>query len=250
TKNVMARLLAASPIFKPESELTLYPLVPVRVEQDFDSAAFCFVQPDGLTHAFLGVHPGNKLFPDKFPPFREEGGKEQVTSWLGVRAPTFQLAEKRKAAILGAFALTLPRHERKMFSGRHNFGGRCTSSSKEVTESVREAAVPPLSHDAALEAKDHPWLSVLTQKLVSADNTDIKHCRALEYFYRAWPLPPNESFSHLFMSLDAIFGDANAATQVVIDALTQHGGTAFPYERLRLLLGFRNSVLHGGAPAG
>ncbi|WFU33659.1 hypothetical protein QA635_04210 [Bradyrhizobium brasilense] len=35
TKNVMAGLLAGSPMFTPSTELTLYPLVPVRVEQDF-----------------------------------------------------------------------------------------------------------------------------------------------------------------------------------------------------------------------
>lgn len=248
TKNVLAGLLAASAIFKPQNELTLYPLLPVRVEQDFESPVLCFLQPTALTHAFLGIHPGNRLFSDKFPPFGEEGCKEQVTSWLGVRAPTFQVAEKRKGAILGAFALTLPRYERKLFSGRHNFGGRCTISAKGATESFGEAAVPPLMHNATLEAKDHPWLTLLSRKLLSEDNADIKHCRALEYFYRAWPLQPNESFAHLFMSLDSIFGDANAATQAVIDALTKHGGTAYPYERLRLLLGLRNSVLHGGAP--
>lgn len=108
--------------------------------------------------------------------------------------------------------------------------------------------MPPLMHDATLEAKDHPWLTVLAQKIVSENNTDIKHCRALEYFYRSWPLQPNESFSHLFMSVDSIFGDASAATKAVIDALTKHGSTAFPYERLRLLLSLRNSVMHGGAP--
>jgi hypothetical protein len=247
TKNVMTGLLASSSIFKPASELTIYPLVPVRVEDDFESTAFSFIRPASLTHVWLGIHPRNSLVPDRFSPFREDAHRELVTSWLGVSAPTFQLAEKRKGVILGALALTLPRHERKLFSGRHNFGGRCTFSS-QVTESFGEPSVPPLMHDATVGAKDHRWLTLLAQKVISEANTDVKHCRALEYFYRAWPLRPNESISHLFMSLDSIFGDASAATQVVIDALAKHGGTAFPYERLRLLLGLRNSVLHGGAP--
>ncbi|WFU33658.1 hypothetical protein QA635_04205 [Bradyrhizobium brasilense] len=145
----------------------------------FESAAFCFLQPAAITHERLGFHPGNKLSPDKFPPFMEGHGKEQVSSWLGVRAPTVELAERRKATILGALALTLPRYERKLFSGRHNFGGRCTLSSRGV----------PLMHDATVQAGDHPWLTLLAQKIVSEDKADVKHCRALEYFYRAWPLP-------------------------------------------------------------
>jgi len=34
----------------------------------------------------------------------------------------------------------------------------------------------------------------------------------------------------------------------VIDAIKQNGETEFAYERLRLLLRLRNSVIHGGAP--
>ncbi|MBB5048538.1 hypothetical protein HNR60_003305 [Rhodopseudomonas rhenobacensis] len=248
TKDVLAAALAESLIFKPPTELTLYPLVAVRVDQDFESGTFCFIQPSALTPARLGIHPRNTLFPDKFPPFNERGRKEDVLSWLGVSAPTFAIAEKRKAAVLGALALTLPRHERKMFSGRHTYGGRCTVSARGATESFGETNVPPLMHDAVVEAQDHPWMAVLAAKLLSGDNTDKRHCRALEYFYRAWPLDPNESFSHLFMGMDSIFGDSSQATQAVIEAVTKHGGFAFPYERLKLLLGLRATVIHGGAP--
>lgn len=249
TKDTLAAVLAESPIFKPPAELTLYPLVPVKVEANFEAEPFCFLKPAALTPERLGIHPRNALTPDQFPPFRDQRArKEQVTSWLGVGAPTFAIAEKRKAAILGALALTLPRHERKMFSGRHSYGGRCTVSAKGATESFGEANAPPLMHDAVVEAQDHPWMTVLAAKLLSAENTDKRHCRALEYFYRAWPLAPNESFPHLFMGLDSIFGDSSQATQAVIDAVTKHGGFAFPYERLKLLLGLRATVIHGGAP--
>jgi hypothetical protein len=158
------------------------------------------------------------------------------------------MAEKRKAAILGAVALTLPRHERKMFSGRHNFGGRCTFARSGVTESFGDPAVPSLMHNATIEACDHLWLKRLGEKLASDDNTDVKHCRALEYFYRAWPLKPNESFAHMFMAMDSIFGDPSRATQAIIEAATKHGLQTFPYERLRLLLSLRATVIHGGAP--
>lgn len=247
-KNVLAGHLVTSPIFTPETGLTLYPLVPVIVQEDFDGQAFSFLRPASLTHAWLGIHPSNPLSPDHFSCVSPERSRELVASWLGVRAPSFEMAEKRKAAILGAIALTLPRHERKMFSGRHNFGGRCTFARVGVTESFGAPAVPPLMHNATIEACDQPWLTRLGEKLASADNTDVKHCRALEYFYRAWPLKPNESFSHLFMAMDSILGDPGRATQAIIEAATKHGFQAYRYERLRLLMSLRASVIHGGAP--
>jgi hypothetical protein len=247
-QNELAGYLVASPIFTPEAGLTLYPLVPIVVQEDFNGRAFSFLRPAALTHTWLGIHPSNPLSPDHFSCVSPNRGRELVTSWLGVRAPNFEIAEKRKAAILGALALTLPRHERKMFSGRHNFGGRCTLSSAGITESFGDPAVPPLMHDATIEGQDRPWMERLGEKLVSEDGIDVKHCRALEYFYRAWPLKPNESFSHIFMAMDSIFGDASRATQAIIDAVTKHGTAPLPYERLRLLLSLRATVVHGGAP--
>jgi hypothetical protein len=247
-KNVLAGHLAASPIFTPEIGLTLYPLVPVVVQEDFDGTVFSFLRPSSLTHAWLGIHPSNPLFPDHFSCVSPNRNRELVTAWLGVRAPNFEAAEKRKAVILGALSLTLPRHKRKMFSGRHNFGGRCTLSSTGVTESFGDPPVPPLMHNATIESCDQPWLERLCDKLVSENGADVKHCRALEYFYRAWPLKPNESFSHIFMAMDSIFGDASRATQAIIDAAAKHGAETLPYERLRLLLSLRATVIHGGAP--
>ncbi|MDE5453258.1 hypothetical protein GWE18_10330 [Bradyrhizobium sp. CSA112] len=247
-KNVLAGHLAASSIFTPETGLTLYPLVPVVVQEDFDGAVFSFLRPASLTHSWLGIHPSNPLSPDHFSCISPDRKRELVTAWLGVRAPNFEVAEKRKAAILGALALTLPRHERKLFSGRHNFGGRCTFSSSDSTESFGDPPLPSLMHDATIEGHDHAWLHRLGEKLTSEDGTDVKHCRALEYFYRAWPLKPNESFSHIFMAMDSIFGDASRATQAIIDAAAKHGADTFPYERLRLLLSLRATVIHGGAP--
>ncbi|MBV9484349.1 MAG: hypothetical protein JO249_26885 [Acidobacteria bacterium] len=247
-KNVLAGYLVASPIFTPETGLTLYPLVPIVVEEDFDGPEFSFLKPASLTHAWLGIHPSNPLSPDHFSCVSPDRNRELVAAWLGVRAPTFEMAEKRKAAILGALALVLPRHERKMFSGRHNYGGRCTFARSGVTESFGAPAVPPLMHNATIEACDQPWLKLLGEKLSSSDNSNVKHCRALEYFYRAWPLKPNESFAHIFMAMDSILGDPGRATQAIIEAATKHGFETYPYERLRLLMSLRASVIHGGAP--
>ncbi|MGE0288553.1 MAG: hypothetical protein AB7I42_19150 [Bradyrhizobium sp.] len=247
-KNVLAGHLLASPIFTPEIRLTLYPLVPVSVQEDFDGPEFSFLRPASLTHAWLGVHPSIPLSPGHFSCVSIDRSREPVAAWLGVRAPNFEMAEKRKAAILGALALTLPRHERKMFSGRHNFGGRCTFARSGVTESFGDPSMPPLMHNATIKAYDQPWLARLGEKLASGDNTDAKHCRSLEYFYRAWPLKPNESFPHIFMAMDSILGDPGRATQAIVEAATKHGLQTFPYERLRLLMSLRATVIHGGAP--
>jgi hypothetical protein len=179
-QNELANYLIASPIFTPEAGLTLYPLVPIVVKQDFDGVAFSFLHPVALTHAWLGIHPSSKLSPSHFSCVSPDRSRELVTSWLGVRAPNYEIAEKRKAAVLGALALTLPRHERKMFSGRHNFGGRCTLSSAGFTESFGDPSVPPLMHDATIEDQDRPWMERLGAKLVSGDGIDVKHCRALD----------------------------------------------------------------------
>jgi hypothetical protein len=61
-------------------------------------------------------------------------------------------------------------------------------------------------HDATVEEQDHPWLSRVAAMLASNDNDDQRHCRALEYFYRAWPLDPRQRFPLLFMALDSILG--------------------------------------------
>lgn len=48
--------------------------------------------------------------------------------------------------------------------------------------------------------------------------------------------------------MDSILGDPSRATQAIIDAVTKCGTAALPYERLRLLMSLRATVIHGGAP--
>jgi hypothetical protein len=96
--------------------------------------------------------------------------------------------------------------------------------------------------------KDHSWLAVLASKLLNTNQDIRRQIRALEYYYRAWPLDASERFPWLFMALDAIFGDAARATEAVVDAIGIHAKGDFKYARLRLLLGLRSSVIHGGAP--
>ena len=248
TKNTLAAALVASTLFTPEAELTLYPLQPIQVNADFECPSFFFLKPASLTHARLGIYERNILANNKFPPLRAEGRKDEVSAWLGVRSPAEQISAKMKAVILGALALKLPLHERKMFSGRMVSGGRCTINKRGITESFGPSHVPPLMHDIAVEASDRGWLSRVDELVASSGDEERKYCRALEYFYRAWPLDPRQRFPLLFMALDSVFGDAGRATQAVLDALMKYGETQFPPERLRLLFKLRGSVIHGGAP--
>jgi hypothetical protein len=88
----------------------------------------------------------------------------------------------------------------------------------------------------------------MAQKLSESDAKTRKQLRALEYYYRAWPLDAIERFPWLIMALDAVFGDASQATQAVVEALGSLPGNEFGYDRLKLLLKLRGSVIHGGAP--
>jgi hypothetical protein len=75
-----------------------------------------------------------------------------------------------------------------------------------------------------------------------------RQVRALEYFYRAWPLDESERFPWLFMALDALFGEKNRHTELMIAGVTKYASSEFNNERLKLLAQLRGSVIHGNAP--
>ena len=241
---------AVSSIFNMQDALTLYPLVPVTVENDFDSEPFFLVKPVSLNSARVGPNAQRWIVPDEFPPVIDSKmRKEKPSSWLGIRSPIIQASNKMKAAILGAVALTPHPNYRHQFSMRHNFGGYCTLEGGGWRLRYGEGAhMPAMSNDIIIRTPDHTWLAILAPKLLAPEKEARRQVRALEYFYRAWPLDAPERFPWLFMALDAIFGDASQATQAVVDAIGQHSDTSFDYKRLRLLLSLRGSVIHGGAP--
>jgi hypothetical protein len=249
-KDDLAAALAVSPIFAPRNELTLFPLSVVTVEADFDSAPFFLVSPQSLDGARLPEGSEEKwIVSTRFPPVRDWKGKTGTPSaWLGVRSPAVQASQKMKAAILGALALTpLPAY-RHMFSGRTVLEGRCTIGAAGVTSSFDDTHTPPMMHDLVIGENDHRWLSALSEKLQSGERATRRQLRALEYFYRAWPLAPSERFAVLCMTLDAVFGDANHASQAVIDGVRTAIGDHVSDVRLRRLMDLRASVIHGGAP--
>jgi hypothetical protein len=136
-----------------------------------------------------------------------------------------------------------------MFSGRQMFGGRCTiAEDGRTTVSLGEPHTPALMHNIAIREQDATWLNVLASKLLSNEKVATRQIKALEYFYRAWPLDPAERFPILCMALDAIFGESHQATKSVINGIRSTLGPHVSEPRLRLLMDLRNSVLHGGAP--
>jgi hypothetical protein len=249
SKGEFSAALTSSLIFVPKVALTLFPLVPIRANDNFDSDIFFLIAPSSLDGSRIprGI-PEREIKSEQFPPLTYWDGKaERPASWLGVRAPTIQISIKIKSTIVGALALTASQGDRYLFSGRHIFGGYCILD-KTATVTFGESHVPPLMHDILIDRSDHEWLQILASKLDSQLEGDRKQMRALEYLCRAWPLADAQRFPILFMALDAVFGDVGRATQAVIDAISRQLPMQFDAKQLKLLLGLRASVVHGGAP--
>jgi hypothetical protein len=249
TKARLAEAIVASDLFAEPSHLFAFPLVVVRIEHEFECPTFFLVKPDGLTLERLPPgYVAADLQVESFPPFRRwDGTRNSPGSWLGIWAGTLEVAKRNRAAILGALALLPHRFERYLFTGRKLFGGLCTFDGS-LTMTSSDPHTPALSEDIVIGTSDQPWLTILAEKIASPAKFDKRHMRALEYFYRAWVPDPTRRFPTLFGALDAIYGDAGRATQSVIEAVGPMMGPAYDYDRLKLLLGLRASVIHGGAP--
>jgi len=249
-KTALADALAASAIFKPGSALTLFPLLPVRVDASFESERFFLVHATDLLSCKLpyGVKQSD-IDSDRFPPLMSwDGRKQPVASWLGVRAPLPLVSQKMAAAILGAIALTpLPR-QRYLFSGRTMFGGQCTATDVWSISFGDEPHTPPMMHDIVLTGSDHGWLEMLAALFDASDKHSRKQLRALEYFYRAWFLDPTERFPALCMALDSLVGASARHTTEAVEYVKKSIHTPIDDVRLRLLMRVRGAVIHGAAP--
>lgn len=249
-KAELAGALASCALFQPAEELTVFPLVPVVVNTSFRSDQFFFSSSQAKNSFFLDDERLRREFDTKnFPPligFR--GTIRKPNSWLGVYSPDYRAALKARSSILGALALTAKPHYRHMFSEREVFGGRCSISKEGMTYSFERTHTPPCMHDIQVTDMDAGWMTILSDKLRTADKEVARELKALEYYFRAWPLSPEERFPVLCMALDAIFGDANNATQAVVDGVNETLGVAASAEQLREILSLRASVIHGGAP--
>ena len=194
TKAALAQALSTSQIFSPTDKLSLFPLVPVIIKENFTSGPFFLRTPESLYDEFDQDYQ-RYIDPHIFPPLKDGKYAPKLPSaWLGIRSPISQASIKMKAAILGSFALTLPRRYRHTFSGREMFGGICTINNGTNVSFGGDPHTPPLMHDLIIRPLDQPWLNILASKFASNAKEDRRYLRALEYFYRAWPLGLPERF--------------------------------------------------------
>lgn len=242
----LASALQASALFSPAIYVTVFPLVPITVQEDFESEAFFLVKPTSLGPAHVGS--SGDLRSEQFPPVPYwEGRVERPTAWLGVRAAAEQSAKRTRNVVLGALALLPHPRERHMFSGRSMFGGTA-SFNNGWTFSFGAPVTPALMEDLTVGSADLSWLALLSEKIGNSADSVRRQMKALEYFYRAWPLPEVERFPVLFMALDAVFGAASLHTQAVANAVGAEFGAEYNVARLKLLMKLRAAVIHGGAP--
>jgi hypothetical protein len=245
-RDQLARLLASCPLLSPTDFPTIYPLVPIIVKADFETQPFFLISAESLSPRLVGMERG--LAPTQFPPIASwEGRIERPASWLGIRSPAQSSANRMRNVVMGALALLPHPLERHMFSGRHMFGGS-VSFRESVSFLFGRPCTPAMSENLMIEPSDAPWLELLALKLIDSSVPVRRQMRALEYFYRAWPLPEVERFPVLFMALDAVFGDASHHTQAVVDSIGSSIGAGYDVKRLKLLMKLRAAVIHGGAP--
>ncbi len=246
TREKLIQALGSSDMFSPRDFVTLYPLIPITIENDFASNPFFLVDPKSLLTQDIDL--SHDLVPDQFPPFKGwKGITKKPSSWLGVRSPAAESSEKIRNAVLGALALLPHRDERYVFSGREMFGGSvCLQDEWKVT--FGSPSTPALMENIKLGIDDQPWLSLLAEKIVCTQDHVRKQLKALEYYYRAWSLSEIQRFPVLFMALDALFGNTAAHADAFGDAIAAHMGPTYDGGRTKLLLGLRASVIHGGAP--
>jgi hypothetical protein len=248
-KAELAEAIARSSIFAPPELLFLYPIKIANVDAPFRSRPFFLLPPAELPSELARWYEADEIKPDRHPPIPMHPGMPlaEISCWLGVRSPAGVMALRSRNAILGACALLPHPLERYQFSiatvptGYMSFDARATYHGGE-------ASTPALSEKLQIGVTDHAWLTLLAEKLDSDVESDGKAILALQYFYRAWVRDPATRVAPLCGALDALFGDRDAATQAMVDAVGVHLGPSFDATRAKRLAKLRAGVIHGGAP--
>ncbi|WP_294308568.1 hypothetical protein [uncultured Sphingomonas sp.] len=252
TAEERAELVSAmgrSPIFAPPQILFLYPVTIANVAAPFRSDHFFLIPPRELPPELARWYDADEVMPEKHPPTPMHVGMAltDVSCWLGVRAPVGETALRMRNAILGALALLPHPMERYTFSMRAVPPGYMSFGSTATYHSGA-AATPALSEKLVLGPADRGWMETLARLLTSDNGGDVKALLALQYFYRSWVRDAATRVGPLCGALDALFGDQNAATQAMVDAVGSHLGSSFDAARARRLAKLRAGVIHGGAP--
>ena len=246
-----ANAIRFSALFDPKPELTLYPLVTVRVHAAFQSEHLFFTSSEALKEAVAttGFHRPD-LLPAQFPPVPRMSSRPlRTTDWLGISAPVPLVARKKAFTILGAVALTPVSRERYLQAGRTVHGGYCTLTKDGYSVSSSEEAITPrISSDIELTEADHQWLEVLSRMFDQSDLVSKSRLRALEYFYRGWFNDPRERFPVLCMALDSLVLAQQNFTKQAIQFIRKTIEEPVDDQRLRALLRLRGAVIHGSAP--
>jgi hypothetical protein len=227
-KAELAEVMARSPMFAPPKVLFLYPIKVAKVTAPFRSQSFFMLPPEDLPPELSHWYDPDEIKPDRHPPtpMHAEIPLNEVSCWLGVRSPSGENAVRTRNAILGACALLPHPFERYQFSiatvptGHMSFHTGATYHSGD-------ASTPALSEKLQIGKADHAWLTLLVQKLESNADRDRKAVLALQYFYRAWVRDPATRVAPLCGALDALFGDRDAATQAMVDAVGANLGPSF-----------------------
>ena len=247
----MSKALEGSKLFDTKNEISLYPLMKVRVNEEFIASQFCLLKPGNSLVDQCSQNINDSLLePAMYPPFKEWSGPTfKVVSWLLVRSPIQQVSRKFASAILGALALTpIPRY-RYMCSMEPVFGGVCCIDDSTYTIiGDNMPHTPPLMYDIILSKEDHKWLSIIVDFFGDGSPEARSKLRALEYFFRAWFLDPRERFPILNMSLDSLVNAKKRHTDAAISFVTDKVEVKLDVDRLKLLLKVRGAVIHGAAP--
>ena len=244
-----AQTLAHSELFKPDDILVVFPIQIVSVDNEFNSEHFHLIQPKSLLSIKQPVDVSQfDVCPEKFPPsVRLSNRFYDFKSWLCITAPNIESAQKKKAAILGALSLKYKSHLRHQFNMVKLVGGYC-SFGKSMSNTIGKPHTPSIHQPLTITDNDFPFLNKLNNLFSSDSREEFRKIRALEYFYRAWFLDESERFPFLFMSLESLYGDGVNASQSIVYGVKESVGTEISEARLKILIGLRASIVHGGAP--
>jgi len=247
----LSQAMLRSSLFNPSYQVTLYPLVTVRVKDRFQSRHFALTGSDGLSSVLKGFGISQpSLLPAQFPPIEGLAVLPTPTSnWLCIHAPDPLIARKRACAILGALALTAIRRQRYLQTGRSIHGGYCTLSVEAVSCSPgTEPMTPRIFSDIILTQADHLWLEILSTLFDGTEHAQKSRVRSLEYFHRAWFDDARERFPILCMALDSLVAAQHRHTKAAVDFVVSTINEPINRHRLRLLMRLRGAVVHGAAP--
>lgn len=248
-RSIVSDQMRSSSLFAAHAKLFLYPVDAINVLNEFECDRFFIASPRDLPKHLNEWYDEDELATDSHPPtpMGKRGNSPTTSAWIGVNAPLSEVSLRVRNTILGAIALLPHWLERYQFTLGSPPSGHMTFDKQAIYHSG-DMAAPPVSERINISDNDLPWLNLVHRLVDPRDKADRKAALSLQYFYRAWTKEAANRVSPLCSALDALFGDQNAATKAMIDAVGNHFGSALDETRAKRLTKLRAHVLHGGAP--